>query len=216
MTNGETAVVKIKGKGNYKGSVTEKFAIVKQQLSALSENVIIADQFTTKDNLKKPSVTITDLDGKKLSASKDYEIEKIDTDDSANTDESGTVRVTIKAREDGGYEGWVVKTFRYMKAEANIGKARMTKKIADQTYTGYPVKLSNEDLTGVLSIGNTALVPGKDFIIDRNSYLNNNKKGTAKVTLIGTGAMAGRKTVTFKIIHRTVDYSGSIRGRFSD
>ena len=211
VTTGETAEVKIKGKGNYKGSVTEKFAVTKQQLSNLSEGVIIADQFTTRDKLKKPSVTITDLDGKKLSASKDFEIDKIDDkDDPANTDESGTVRVTIKAREDGAYEGSVDKTFRYMKAEANIVKAKMTKKIADQTYTGYPVKLSNEDLTGVLSVGDTVLVPGKDFIIDRNSYLNNNKKGTAKVTLIGTGAMAGRKTVTFKIIHRTVDYSGAI------
>ena len=211
VTNGETAVVKIKGKGNYKGNVTEKFAIVKQQLSAVSENVIIADQFTTKDNLKEPSVSITDLDGKKLSVSKDYEIEKIDTDDPANTSESGTVRVTIKAREDGSYEGRVVKTFRYMKAEADIRKAKIKQKIADQSYTGHPVKLSNEDLTGVLSIGNTDLVPGKDFIIDRSSYRNNNKKGTAKVDLIGTGAMAGRKTVTFKIINRTVDYSGSIR-----
>ena len=86
-----------------------------------------------------------------------------------------------------------------------IKKAKMTKKIADQTYTGYPVKLSNEDLKGVLSIGDTALVPGKDFIIDRSSYRNNNKKGTAKVTLIGTGTMAGRKTITFRIVQRKVN-----------
>ncbi len=205
VTNGETAEVKIKGKGNYKGNVTKKFAVIKQQLSNLSDGVIIADQFTTRDKLKKPSVTITDLDGKNLSSSKDFEIEKIDKDDQANTDESGTVKVTIKGKEGGAYEGRVVKTFRYMKAEANIVKAKMTKKIADQTYTGYPVKLSNEDLTGVLSIGNTALEPGKDFIIDRSSYRNNNKKGTAKVTLIGTGAMAGRKTITFRIVQRKVN-----------
>lgn len=205
VTNGETAVVMINGKGNYKGSVTEKFAVTKQQLENLSEGVIIADQFTTRDKLKKPSVTITDLDGKNLSSSKDFEIEKIEIDknDQAN-DEPGTVRVTIKARKDGGYEGWVVKTFRYMKAEANIGKAK-TKKIADQIYTGYPVKLSNEDLEGVLSIGKTELKPGRDFIIDTSSYLNNNKKGTAKVTLIGTGAMAGRKTITFRIVQRKVN-----------
>ena len=204
VTNGETAVVKIKGKGNYKGSVTEKFAVTKQQLSNLSEGVIIADQFTTRDKLKKPSVTITDLDGKNLSASKDFEIEKIDKDVTGNNDESGTVRVTIKGK--GAYEGSVVESsFRYMKAEANIVKAKMTKKIADQTYTGYPVKLSNEDLKGVLSIGDTVLEPGKDFIIDRSSYRNNNKKGTAKVTLIGTGAMAGRKTITFRIVQRKVN-----------
>ena len=207
VTNGETAVVKIKGKGYYKGSVTEYFAVTKQDLSNLSGGVIIADQFTTKDKLKKPSVTITDLDGKNLSSSKDFEIEKIeiDEDDPENTDESGTVIVTIKGK--GAYEGSVVKSsFRYKKAQAdNISKARIKQKIADQMYTGYPVKLSNEDLTGVLSVGDTVLVPGKDFIIDRNSYLNNNKKGTAKVTLIGTGAMAGRKTITFRIVQRKVN-----------
>lgn len=204
VTNGETAEVKIKGKGNYKGSVTKKFAVTKQQLSKLSDGVIIADQFTTRDKLKKPSVTITDLDGKNLSSSKDFEIVKIDKDDQANTDESGTVRVTIKGK--GAYEGSVDdKSFRYMKAQADIRKATIKQKIADQTYTGYPVKLSNEDLTGVLSIGNTALEPGKDFIIDRSSYRNNNKKGTAKVTLIGTGAMAGRKTITFRIVQRKVN-----------
>lgn len=204
VTNGETtAEVKIKGKGNYKGSVTKKFAVTKQQLSKLSDGVIIADQFTTRDKLKKPSVTITDLDGKNLSASKDIEIVKIDKDDQANTDESGTVRVTIKGK--GAYEGSVVKSFRYMKAQADIRKAKIKQKIADQTYTGYPVKLSNEDLKGVLSVGETVLVPGKDFKIDTSSYRNNNKKGTAKVTLIGTGAMAGRKTITFRIVQRKVN-----------
>lgn len=204
VTNGETAVVKIKGKGNYKGSVTKNFAVTKQDLSKLSGGVIIADQFTTWNKLKKPSVTITDLDGKNLSSSKDFEIIKIDKDVTGNNDESGTVNVTIKGK--GAYEGSVVESsFRYMKAEANIVKAKMTKKIADQTYTGYPVKLSNEDLKGVLSIGDTVLEPGKDFIIDRSSYRNNNKKGTAKVTLIGTGVMAGRKTITFRIVQRKVN-----------
>jgi len=208
VTSGETAEVKIKGRGNYKGNVTEKFAIVKQQLSALSENIIIEDQFTAKDNLKKPSVTITDLDGKKLSASKDYEIEKIDKDDPANTPESGTVRVTIKGKDSGAYEGRVVKTFRYMKAEANVGKARVSKQIPDQTYYGYEVVLSNEDLTGVLTLNGKTLVPGKDFKV--TGYSSNSKKGSAKVTVRGLGDYAGTKTISFRILQKKVDYKGSL------
>ena len=208
VTSGETAEVKIKGRGNYKGNVTEKFAIVKQQLSALSENIIIEDQFTAKDKLKKPSVTITDLDGKKLSASKDYEIEKIDKDDPANTPESGTVRVTIKGKDSGAYEGRVVKTFRYMKAEANVGKAGVSKKIPDQTYYGYEVVLSNEDLTGVLTLNGKTLVPGKDFKV--TGYSSNSKKGSAKVTVRGLGDYAGTKTISFRILQKKVDYKGSL------
>ncbi|MBR5376273.1 MAG: hypothetical protein IK139_03240, partial [Lachnospiraceae bacterium] len=82
--------------------------------------------------------------------------------------------------------------------------------IPDQTYNGYEVKLSNEDLKGVLTLGSKTLEPGKDFIIDKAGYRKNNKTGTAKVTLIGTDAFAGRKTVTFKIIKRKVDYKGKL------
>ncbi|MCR5650810.1 MAG: S8 family serine peptidase [Lachnospiraceae bacterium] len=210
VTTGETAEVKIKGKGSYKGSVTMKYAVTKQKLSALEGNMIIADQFTTKDKLKKPSVTITDLNGKKLSGSKDYTVGKPDDSDPGNTAESGVVRVTISAKEGGAYEGTVNASFRYMKPEANIGKAVVIKKIDDQTYTGYAVKLSNDDLKGVLKTGSKTLEPGKDFIIDKRSYRNNNKKGTAKVTVIGTGTAAGRKTISFKITARPVDYKGTL------
>lgn len=210
VTNGETAEVKIKGKGNYKGTVLKKFAITKQDLSALEGNIIIADQFAAKDKLKAPSITITDLDGKKLSSKKDFSVEKIDPDDPANTEESGTVKVTIKAKDGGAYTGTVIASFRYMKPEANIGKAKVVKKIEDQTYTGYAVKLSNEDLKGVLSIGSKTLEPGKDFVIDKGSYQKNNGKGTAKVTVVGTGAFAGRKTITFRIVERKVDFKGNL------
>ena len=72
------------------------------------------------------------------------------------------------------------------------------------------MKLSNEDLKEVLSVGSKTLEPGKDFIIDKGSYVNNNKKGTAKVTVIGKGDFAGRKTITFKIVQRKVDYKGKL------
>lgn len=210
VTNGATAEVKITGTGNYKGTVTKKFAVVKQDLSKLEGNVIITDQFTSRNRLKKPSVTITDLDGKKLAESKDYTVVKFDASDPSNTDESGTVKVTISAKESGAYKGRLETSFRYMKPKADIGKAMIIKKIDDRTYTGYAVKLSDDDLNGVLRIGSKTLEPGKDFIIDKGSYRNNNKTGTARVTVIGIGDFAGRKTVSFKIKARPVYFKGKL------
>ncbi len=207
VTSGETAQVCIKGKGNYKGKVTKTFAITKQQLSALSQNIIVSDQFTTKRKLKKPKVTINDLDGKILKVNKDYAIDKVDADDPANTDESGTVKVTIRGMGS-AYEGTFETTFRYVKKEADISKAKAAKKIAEQTYTGRPVTLSNEDLKGILTVNSVPLEPGKDFVIE--SYKNNTSKGTAKVTVVGIGTMAGRKTISFRIVHKPVDYMGTM------
>ena len=100
-------------------------------------------------------------------------------------------------------------SFRYTGVvSANLAKAKTAGKIGDRIYTGKAIKLSNEDLAGVLRSGSTVLVPGKDFRV--RSYSNNIKKGTAKVTLQGIGAYAGKKTVTFKIVVKPVDYKGSI------
>ncbi|MCR5487083.1 MAG: hypothetical protein K6F35_06075 [Lachnospiraceae bacterium] len=70
-------------------------------------------------------------------------------------------------------------------------------------YTGNEVKLSNADLAAIL-------YTGRDFMIA--GYSNNVKKGTARVTLKGTGAYAGTKTLTFKIVKKKVDYKGKLGG----
>ena len=64
VTNGhKKALIKVTGKGIYKGSVTLQFAITKQSLSADGITVEARDQFTTLKKLKKPSVTVFDIDG---------------------------------------------------------------------------------------------------------------------------------------------------------
>ncbi len=83
-------------------------------------------------------------------------------------------------------------SFRYTGVvSVNLAKAKTAGKIDDQIYTGKAIKLSNADLAGVLRSGSTVLVPRKDFRV--RSYSNNIKKGTAKVTLQGIGAYAGKK-----------------------
>ncbi len=194
VTDGTTAVINIRGKGNYKGTVTRKFAITKQSLSALSENIIVADQFTTKSRLKKPSIVITDLDGKKLKAGTDYTVGEPDASGAGNTEESGEVFIILKGK--GGYrdDDPVKVSFRYMKADSNLAKTKAFA-IKDQTYTGGAVILGKDDLKEILYTGQKTspayLVFNTDFTVE--GYSDNVKKGKAKVTLKGAGAFAGKK-----------------------
>ncbi|MBR6329162.1 MAG: hypothetical protein IKR68_05895 [Lachnospiraceae bacterium] len=205
----KTAEVKVKGKGDYKGTVTLRYAIDRQSLSANGIVISAEDQFATKDKLKAPKITITDVDGKKLAANKDYTVGTPDTSDPANTDTKGIVSVTVTGK--GAYEAETLTvTYRYEDKTLNIGKAKIAKKIDDQPFTGNAVKLSKSDLTGVLSANGRTLVPGSDFTV--TGYTNNIKKGTAKVTVKGIGEFAGTKTLSFKIVQRSVDYSGAIKG----
>ena len=131
-----------------------------------------------------------------------------------NTDTEGVVNVTIKVK--GAYNENVPRkvSFRYKSDKSSdISKAKADK-IAEQTYTGNQVKLSNEDLKEIVYTGSgTAkhyLVPGTDFEI--TGYTNNIKKGTAKVTIKGKNAYAGTKTLSFKIVQKSVDYKGDLTG----
>ncbi len=213
VTNGATAVINIKGKGNYKGMVTKKFAITKQSLSALRGNIIVADQFTTRSRLKKPSIVITDPDGTKLKAGTDYTAGEPDASGAGNTEESGEVFIILKGK--GGYrdDDPVRVSFRYMKPDSNLAKTKAFA-IKDQTYTGGTIILGRADLKEILYKGQKTspeyLAFKTDFTVE--GYSDNVKKGKAKVTLKGAGAFAGRKTLTFKIVQRQVDYRGALIG----
>lgn len=210
VTSGATAEIKIKGKGSYKGTVIKNFAVTKQSLSALSGNITVTDQFKAKSRLGKPSVTIMDTDGKKLKAGTDYTIGDMDTTDPANTEESGMVYIILTGK--GSYsEGASVKaSFRYMQTVSSDLAKVGALAIKDQTYTGGEVRLGRDDLKEILYTGPKSspsyLVYGKDFVVE--GYADNVKKGRAKVTVRGTGAFAGRKILTFKIVQKKVDYAG--------
>ncbi len=208
VTNGEeSACVTVKGKGKYKGSVKLYFAIEPQSLNVLSAKITAADQFTTKKKLKKPSITITDPDGKKLKENTDYTVDPLR--DEQGSEDAGSV--TVKVTGKGAYKDTVPVTFRYFAtASSNLAKAKQEKKIADQPFTGNPVALSANDLSGILQSGGKALVYGADFkVVD---YINNTKKGTAKVKLHGINSLAGTKTLTFKITGKKAGYQGALIG----
>ncbi len=205
VTNGGApAEIKITGKGSYKGTVKKTFSITQQNLKGLT--VTAADQFVSKGKVKKPKVTITDLNGKTLKANTDF---KVGTDYLVTGDDaSGTVTVTVTGK--GAYKGEVKAVCRYIQGSStNIKKVKKGKKIPDQEYTGYEVFLNSTDLAGVLYMGSKSspktLLPGTDFVIVPETYKNNVKKGTAKLTVKGIGSYAGTKTVSFKIVRKKVE-----------
>ncbi|MBO4375252.1 MAG: hypothetical protein J5829_09120 [Lachnospiraceae bacterium] len=215
VTDGATAEIKIKGKGKYKDTVTKNFSVTKQTLKAQGMTATAADQFSVRSKLKKPTVTVTDVNGEKLKKGTDY---TAGTDFEYTGDEdSGTVTVTLTGKgnyKDDASESIKV-TCRYTKdAASDIDKTKAMKSLPGRDYTGNAVRLSNADLTDILYAGSKDspdyLVPGKDFRI--TGYSNNIKTGTAKVTLQGLGYYAGTKTLTFKIVKRKIDYKGVVGG----
>ena len=215
VTNGEKkALIKVTGKGTYKGSVTLKFEITEQSLNAKGITIEAGDQFTTLKKLKKPSVTVTDIDGKKLKAGTDYTVGEPDTSAPGNTNESGEVFVSLTGKGNYSSDDPAKTSFRYMPASSKMSNTKAMRSIESQTYTGSAVRLGNADLKDILYTGDKTspvyLVPGTDFAV--SSYKNNKKKGMAKVRLKGIGAFAGTKTLTFNIEEKNVDYLGALVG----
>ena len=86
------------------------------------------------------------------------------------------------------------------KATIRIAKKELVAK-------GTAVELDEKDFTeAYIAIKNgkqtekTELKYGTDFEIKKDSYVANDKAGTAKVTLVGKGKFVGEKTVSFKIV----------------
>lgn len=199
--------VTVKGKGNFKGSCACTYQIHKQEFRRL--NLTAKDKvWQNKANIYQTTVTLTDRDGKKLSAEKDYErnMTYVYVNDTVLEDQSlrkaGTVvssadiipadtviKVTVNAVENGNYTGNLSATYRITKAD--IGKASV--KIPTQTYTGKAIEPDDEI---VVTLNRIPLSEDKYEII---SYQNNVNKGTATVIIRGKNDCGGTKTVQFKI-----------------
>jgi len=206
--------ISIKGKGNFKGTITVNFIIEPQDISNLTLNV--ADRvYSKKKNTWKSTFSIVDLDKKKLVSGKDYGKttvtytyyedtllangtlklagEKITASD---VPPQNTI-VQVTAAGIGNYTGTITNTYRIVKA--NISSA--TVKVAKQTYTGKEVCPGKDELT--VKIGKTTLT-GEDYEIV--SYSNNVKKGTASMVIKGVGNYGGTKTVSFKINAKSLSW----------
>mgnify|MGYP000011276057 FL=1 len=158
------AVIQITGNGNYTGTLTQYFAIVKQTTPVtktdLSAAVItVADQTYTGKALT-PAVTVT-LKGKVLKLNTDY------TAAYSNNTNVGTAKVVITGK--GNYTGSASKTF-VIKAKTtpNVKKPGVTKKI-----TVSKIKTTSAKITW-------------KKVSDADGYMIYQKQGSGKKKLIKT------------------------------
>lgn len=200
--------VTVTGKGSFTGKATAVYKITKTELSGLSMKA--ADKvWQKKAGAYATKIEIVDVDGKKLTAGKDYEKTPVYTYEADTTLADDTVRkageviqkkdiipagtllrATVQAKDGGNYSGEISATYRITKAD--IGKA--TVRIPAQTYTGKKIEPSDQIK---VTLGGQTLATGTDYEIV--SYANNVNKGSASVTLRGIGDCGGTKTVKFTI-----------------
>lgn len=174
-----TAMIRIQGRNNCSGLITQTFTILPKVLTASMANNI-AGTFTYDDGPYTPAVTMTGL-----TENVDFYVEY-----SSNID-AGTALATITGK--GNYTGILYKTFA-------IGKKMITSEMVNEpgayyTYTGSPftpIPVVDGLVTGV------PLVYGKDFTV---SYIDNiDAHGSAPtVAVIGIGNFTGLQYAHFVI-----------------
>ena len=196
--------VTVKGKGNFKGSISKSFTIVSKALNDKEFPVTlrVADKgFTDKPGnfISKP--TLIDSDGEKLVAGKDYDENVIYLKENGirldKTDElivGEKVRVKIKGK--GAYSGELEAV--YIITPEDFSKAKIT--VTSKPYTGKKIMLDGDDI--MVKLNGSELSFATDYEIVDGSYNNNLKKGLAEVTIAGKGKYGGMKTVKFRIISK--------------
>ena len=199
-------MISVTGKGNFKGVRSESFVIIPQKIDDVT--ITASDKvYQARKNAWKPTVALTDVDGKRLSAGRDYEKDFIYTYAEDTLLEDGTKRLagdaveasdipiagtslSVTALGKGNYTGTVSGIWRIVKSD--IAKAKVV--IPAQIYTGKEIKPEKDQIE--LSIGKEKL-KAEDYEII--SYSNNVKKGSASVVLQGMGNYGGTKTAKFNI-----------------
>lgn len=217
--NAEKApMIVITGLKNFGGKQTVAFAITESPMNGKA--VVNAEDvlFANKKNKWKAKVTVKDIDGKTMTAGKDYDknllyvyaADAIMVDGSMRTEgESvllddipavGTqIRVTVTGMNN--YQtGDMVSTI-YRIVGKNLSKAKFT--VATQIYTGKDITLSEKDFVKA-AIGKEQLRYGVDYEIVEGSYIQNIKKGKASLLIHGIGEYGGTKKVTFNIISKNI------------
>lgn len=191
-------VCEITGLGNYKGFYEKKTIEILAGNLALGSMRAKDRPYSTKTDAWKTTVSIYDVNGKKLSAGKDYKT-KLTYSYEGMGERLPAVgdEIQVTAEGIGRYSGSFI-TGKYHIYQNSISSLYIT--IDAKDYTGNPVLLSEEDIH--IYKNKTAWKQGTElagaaYKIER--YGNHTKVGTASVVLRGTGTLGGEKKVTFSI-----------------
>lgn len=108
------------------------------------------------------------------------------------------VRISASGAAKCNYTGTAYALYRM--ATSDIGKCAV-KVNGSFTYNGTELTINKDDLMVTMGSGTNRreLVYGRDYLIDDESYTNNVRVGTAKVSICGIGSYCGTKNVSFRI-----------------
>ena len=180
---------KIKGTGNYTGTMTGEFKIVPADLS---DAVITADPVDYTGSAVEPDKLTVTYNGTNLVDKTDYEITGCDN----NVSIGDKAIVTIKGL--GNYTGTASGYFT-IKSDGIKSISSVTVQMPTYyTYTGKQIKPE-----AVLTDGDYTLVEGTDYTA---SYGSNKLPGASagEVTFIGAGSYTGSKKATFRINQKQI------------
>ena len=197
------ATATITGKGNYKGTKSANFNIVRKAIT--DEMVTLSPEtFTYDGSAQTPTVTVAykiDDQTTKTLTGDDYDVsyQKVVVGGTPETvtspTDAGEYNVVVTGK--GNYSGTASATFTIN--AASIAGATIAA-IAEQTFTGSAITPA---LTVTLMFGETQteLEQGEDYTV---SYSNNVNVGTATATVTGTGNYTGSKTANFSITGKSI------------
>lgn len=216
-----------KAKKNFKGSpIQVEYTI---NTVSISRNMIVINDQGTNDKTTKfgkgvaPVVT---FGGTKLKANTDYTVEYFYNVDAAGTHarfekpaptdimKAGTI-ITCRITGKGNYDGTVNVDYKYVLSTNLATNAKLVQK-TKKVYEGSPVTLeAGTDFDITLGTDTTKDAKGKTVktphVLTTEQYkvvsvTNNEKPGTAKVTIALSGEYGGTKTFNFKIDKKSMDY----------
>ena len=205
---GATASYEIKGIGNFKGSVSGTFIVGNGDLSE-EGTMIRAKDYTRKndkDTKYRTALVVTDADGNKLKAGRDYVLRylyddengaEITAQNAASLVPGRVIYVEAVGKGNFERESRIGTTYRIIRKEQDIAKAKKVT-VDVQSYTGEPIELTKRSIHIRMDSASQELKSG-DFEIVPGTYQRNLKKGTAKVIVRGIGAYGGEKQISFKI-----------------
>lgn len=179
-----TATIIVNGCGKYEGTLRSEFEITAADITTVADITVgVADTTYTGEAIT-PEVIVVTKDGLNwLEENLDY---TVSYDNSIN---AGKASITINGINN--YSGTVTKEFVISQKDIS-GLAAISGIPASVRYEGNPVTL---DLT--IGLGTTTLTEDTDYEL---SYANNDRPGTATVTIAFTGNYTGSITRSFNIL----------------
>ena len=191
-----TAVMTVKGKGNYKGTIKKSFAI-KGRLADASLKHDSLD-YNGKKRTQNGSVTVTgDRNGERVTLNRgtDYKITY------ANNKDVGTATMTISGK--GDYTGTITKTFEIKAVSIMDAVLPCVKRL----YTGKTIQ-PEPVVTARVGGEIVTLTRGIDYTV---TYKKNKEPGTAFVTVTGIGNFKGKLIRAFEITRTKTVGKGTTR-----